>query len=381
MGRPTRASRRSVLVGTIVAVLALSLAAPAGAASLGDLHRAKAKLHVLTDRIRVRQQALADSQARYERLQQDIDRVVRRLAAIHRQAREVRDDVAALEARLAALTERLNQLANTSYMHQPGGQLGMMLGILMGSESISELTQGMEFATRIAGQTATLAAQVMQTRARLASRLSTLRSLASEKSQLLATLTEQRRRVHRLNVQREHALRLLMQTQRQVIDVVRHLRIELAAELFPLVGSAFQGGAHTSYGRWGVLFLRTLGAPVCRSNEIAMVAWQLAEFTQAAWNPLATTKPMPGSTAFNTAGVQNYSSLETGLLANKLTLYHGWSSYGYGAIVNALRSCASPFTTARAVQASSWCHGCAGGGYVVNKVGEVAANFRLYASF
>jgi hypothetical protein len=79
--------------------------------------------------------------------------------------------------------------------------------------------------------------------------------------------------------------------------------------------------------------------------------------------------------------VQNYPSLSTGLIANKLTLYDGSSSYGYGAIVANLRACSGPYATASAIRASAWCHGCAGGAYVVNKIAEVSAEFELYSSF
>ena len=149
--------------------------------------------------------------------------------------------------------------------------------------------------------------------------------------------------------------------------------------MFPVIGTAFQGGAHTSYGRWSVLFLRSIAAPVCHSNEVLLIAWQLSEFTQAAWNPLATTTRMTGSTDANSVGVQNFVSLAQGLEATRLTLNNGAS--GYGAILANLHACSAAITTARAVNASAWCHDCAGGQYVVNNIGKVEASFFLYGSF
>jgi hypothetical protein len=104
------------------------------------------------------------------------------------------------------------------------------------------------------------------------------------------------------------------------------------------------------------------------------------EFTQAAWNPLATTHRMPGSTSFNSVGVQNFVSLAQGLQATEETIEHGWSVYGYGAIVSSLRACASALATAHAIAASSWCPGCLGGNYVVGVVPRVEADFETYAS-
>ncbi len=109
-----------------------------------------------------------------------------------------------------------------------------------------------------------------------------------------------------------------------------------------------------------------------------MVAWQYSEFTQAEWNPLADTLAMPGSTTFNSVGVQNYASLDQGLQATRYTLVNGpW--LGYGAILSELAACADPMTTARAINASMWCRSCAGGEYVVNDVPKVEANYDLYA--
>jgi hypothetical protein len=128
------------------------------------------------------------------------------------------------------------------------------------------------------------------------------------------------------------------------------------------------------------MLLRILGAPGCRDNRVVAVAWQVQEFTQAAWNPLATTHRMHGSTDFNSVGVQNYLSLEQGLQATKETIDHGWDVYGYGAIVRSLRACAPALATAHAIAASSWCPGCLGGNYVVGVVPKVDADLETYAS-
>jgi peptidoglycan hydrolase CwlO-like protein len=372
---------RAAIAATLALAVTIGLTSPAEAASLAQLRRARDKLQTLTDRIADRQRAAARIEERLTALDTEIDRVVTHLAVVRQVARSVQGDVEQLEERLEVLRRRLNELVSSAYMNQPSGQMGMVLGLILGSRSVAELTDGIEYASRIASQTQEAASELTTTKTRLAERLATLKSLASDKADLLGTLTRQRRRGHALEVRQRRALRRLNATREQIVGVVRSLRRELAWRLYPLVGNAFQGGAHTSYGRWSALFLRSIHAPACQSNQVVIVAWQLAEFTQAGWNPLATTRPMAGSTSFNSAGVQNFPSLQTGLLANRLTLYNGWRSYGYGAIVSNLRACSPPYTTANAIRASRWCHGCAGGGYVVNKIGEVAQNFDLYARF
>ena len=94
---------------------------------------------------------------------------------------------------------------------------------------------------------------------------------------------------------------------------------------------------------------------------MVVVAWQANEFTQARWNPLATTHRMAGSTSFNDVGVQNYVSLTQGLRASAETLTGGATSFGYRAILDALGRCDDAMTTAEAIRASAWCRGCSNG--------------------
>lgn len=84
--------------------------------------------------------------------------------------------------------------------------------------------------------------------------------------------------------------------------------------------------------------LATLNAPQTSANVNSILAWINHEGGGGTNNPLNTTLPMPGSTSFNQLGggqgVQNYSSLAVGVLANARTLAGG----NYSEIVSALRS-------------------------------------------
>jgi hypothetical protein len=174
---------------------------------------------------------------------------------------------------------------------------------------------------------------------------SPLDSTFSAEQRAIASVATARRRVHAL-VRKLH----------------RHLtRREIAA------ASVCPGiGVPVTEGQWAAKFLKALGAPVTRNNLVVMVAWQSAEGTMATWNPLATTYPMPGATDFNSVGVKNYTSLAQGIRAIVLTL--GSPNYGYPSVVSDLRTSADPVVTAEAINASGWCHGCAGGQYVLDLV-------------
>lgn len=131
-----------------------------------------------------------------------------------------------------------------------------------------------------------------------------------------------------------------------------------------------------TYVEWADRFLRHIEAPVCPNNLVAVVAWEVQESTGAAWNPLATTLPMRGSTRFNSHGVQNYRSMGQGLEATARTLRQGRTTYRYAPIVRALRVCADPMITAQMINASNWCTGCTRGRYVIGVVEAVADAFR-----
>ena len=127
-----------------------------------------------------------------------------------------------------------------------------------------------------------------------------------------------------------------------------------------------------TWPEWAALLLPRIGAPACPNNVVSVVAWAAQEGTVAGWNPLATTYEMPGSTRFNSVGVRNYVSLDQGLDATVLTIEGGLVDHGYGAIVAELQRCAPPMATARAIRASHWCYGCAGGRYVTGMIRAVS---------
>lgn len=82
-------------------------------------------------------------------------------------------------------------------------------------------------------------------------------------------------------------------------------------------------------------------------------AWMQAEGNKTAYNPLSTTLNEPGATSFNHVGVRNYPDMASGVQATIDTLTKSKSSYGYGPIVQALRS-GDTSAFVRAIQGSKW---------------------------
>jgi hypothetical protein len=103
--------------------------------------------------------------------------------------------------------------------------------------------------------------------------------------------------------------------------------------------------------QWANDFLNALGMPTTASNVQAITAWQQAEGTKAAFNPLATTQGgYAGETQFNSVGVKNFASYQDGLDANVKVITNG----RYGNILAALQQGTSAMDVAQAVAASPW---------------------------
>ena len=81
--------------------------------------------------------------------------------------------------------------------------------------------------------------------------------------------------------------------------------------------------------------LHGIGAPATAWTLEWMERWAASEGTLAGYNPLASERPMPGhDSIFNSAGVRNYDSAQTGIDATIATLRLSY----YKPIVKALRT-------------------------------------------
>jgi hypothetical protein len=103
--------------------------------------------------------------------------------------------------------------------------------------------------------------------------------------------------------------------------------------------------------QWAKDFLTRLDAPTTPENVRAITAWEQAEGTAAAYNPLATTQGgFAGETQFNSVGVKNYMSYQDGLDANVKVINNGL----YSNILAALRQGNSATAVAQAIADSPW---------------------------
>ena len=364
-----------------VAVALIGAFAPGSSASvqarLGD---ARSQLTELTGQIKVQEtqaSALQDQlfaiSVKVAAAQTTQDQLASELLAARAAADAAKATYADLQARFDALMREL-------YMQGSAGTQAAYLDAVTGSTSLTDMSDRLAFAGSQTQANVDLAAQASAAKLALNAKAAGVNALFSAQTEVVAQLQQAQMLRDQSLIEQQQALDALDATRSRIVALVTKLKGRLQAPDVAGIGAAFQGASHVSYGDWAGLMLQTLGVPACRDNLIVMVAWQLQEFTQAAWNPLATTHGMPGSTDLNSVGVQNFVSLEQGLEATKATIDGGLTAYGYGAIVSSLAACADPMATAQAVNASSWCRGCTSGMYLTGVIPKVEADYSVYAA-
>jgi len=365
-----------LVVGMLVGLVPSSSAGPQA-----RLDRARAQLGDLTSRISQLAAEEDDLRAQVEVADRRITTAEHALGLLLGSRLQVRAELEVAQQAYDDALARTNQAVVDEFISSPGSSASVnVLGAFLDARSVGELQDQLAFGDAIVAERERSATRLARAQAVLTQRGRVLDgALAAQRATLDALQQAREERVSALAGQQD-TLAALGTTRDQIVTLIAHLRNQLQPADVGDVARAFQGAAHVSYGDWADLLLKVLGAPTCRDNRVVVVSWQVQEFTQAAWNPLATTHRLPGSTGFNSVGVQNYVSLQQGLQATDETIANGWDAYGYGAIVRSLRACAPALTTASAIAGSSWCPGCLNGMYVVGVVPKVQADFETYAS-
>jgi peptidoglycan hydrolase CwlO-like protein len=373
--------RRRVQAGRCLVAAALAclllggfMSAPGRADTSSKLKKAKAELASLVA-------SIDEGEAKVASLQQQLQATAATVAAAHDRAAAL--DVAVIQTRqaidrtaggVAAIRARLDARARAQFMNGPLTGLDVVLG----ASSLADIADSLEFMNRLSEQDSALARQAQQTAQRLGATQSQLERLLSQQLHLLQRLANDQAALTTQFAAQQVELSKLAGERARANDLIKQLRKELAAQALSAARSAAGSGMTITYGDWAVHLLSALGVSGCQNNLVLVVAWEVSEYTQASWNPLATTYWMPGSTTFNSAGVKNYASLDQGLAATVGTLRKG--GHGYEAILSDLAACSDPTTTGRAVNASDWCRGCAGGTYVTAIIPSVEAYYSSYAN-
>ena len=347
----------------------MALTALLGAASTAD---ARTPIEVARHRSASLGGQVSDARMQAAELQAQILALATDMSSARRSLDHVQARLVAAQHALAAAREALDgvQARLDSRARQAFQALGpgASASYLLGADSFADLMDRTVMLDSLQESDASLAADVQARAIQLAATSATLESNASERGRLLARIESRRVELLEAFAEQQSALEQLVGERHDATRQVGRLERRMARRAGAL-----------PFGDWAARFLGHIGAPACRDNLIVVVAWQANEFTEARWNPLATTHRMKRSTSFNTVGVQNYLSLTQGLRASAETLTGGAASYGYAAILDALHRCARDMATAEAIRASAWCRGCSNGGYVTELIPTVRSYFDRYA--
>jgi len=369
---------RRTVCRAIAGPVALVLFAGAASANPSDtrleISSAQRRLAGLEAQITAEQDRVLAVQVSMNTLAAKVGAARRLYEGILTQLRVTRSQRTQVEARYRVIRTAIDDAAADAYMRGPGYRFEA----LMQMDSLRDATYLLGYTNAITRHNSELAAQAQMLAAELKKRARQESDLVARRGSALEHLKSAQSALTRSFVEEQVRLAELAHARAQVGSLLVKLRAQLRAEEIAAAEEALRHGTPMSFGQWAGYFLRKIHAPVQRNNLVVMVAWEAAEYTTARWNPLATTYPMPGSTTFNSSRVRNYVSLAQGLEATWRTLRH--SGYGYEAILADLARNAESMTTAKAINASRWCRGCANGGYVVDLIESVEQYYDHYAN-
>ena len=112
------------------------------------------------------------------------------------------------------------------------------------------------------------------------------------------------------------------------------------------------------FQQWATAVLNGIGAPVNATNIATLAKWRGKEGTSAQYNYLATTQAASGATNFNSVGVKNYATVDSGAQATAQTLQSGL----YGNVLAMFRNSvpAASWSAAARYDLDTWAHGPSG---------------------
>ncbi|MEP6758581.1 MAG: hypothetical protein ABJB55_05250 [Actinomycetota bacterium] len=375
-----RGARLRVVTACLAVAMLAGSASATRATTVDRIDKARAQLDGLSEQVAAQSSAVQDARARAVTAGVQAAQAGEALVPLTLHQIALAQRVTETQTALTAAQDELNAAAVEAFISSPGTVPGAdTLVALLGAQSLDQLQDRLAYGEAIARDREAAIEQVTAISDRLAGQVATQDALVAAAEDVRARRDASLEEQQVALAQEQGALAGLAAARDHVVALIDRLRARLAPQDIAAVAAAFQGQDNVSYGEWAHAFLRVMGAPACHENLVVTIAWQAQEGTQAAWNPLATTHRMDGSTDFNSVGVQNYRSVGQGLQASRETIENGWDGYRYGAIIRSMRRCADPLDTARAIAASSWCNGCTGGQYVIGIVPAVEASFETYA--
>jgi peptidoglycan hydrolase CwlO-like protein len=371
---PRRAGRLVLALAMLGGLALAGVPSPARADAKADLDEARARLSELQQRIAGQQQALALMHGQLTAIATRLGVATARYRTTQADIARTREDLRSTRERFLAIRRQLDDRTAASYMDGPGS----ILQIVLGANTFTDFTYRLSFLDSISRADTNLSQEVELSAQELVRKQQVLADVKAQLAGVVADLDRQREALEQKLAEQQAALDELSGARSEAAGLVDDLQGALQQEEILAATAAVNGGTPIPFGQWAPLFLPRLGAPTCQNNLVLVVAWAATEYTQARFNPLATSYPMPGATIFAGA-VKNYVSLDQGIEATVLTLESTNPAFNYAPIVADLRACADPLVTAEAINHSAYCE-CSGSYPLTYLVPFVENNYEFYAN-
>lgn len=368
----SRRPARTFVAALVASAAVLATLSPARADTRTDIAKAQQRLRALEAQIASEQASLAALQPAIRDSVVKVAEGRRLYDAIQAQLLVGKQQHAVTAARYADIRKQINQVAVGAYVGGPGAGSIASLDPM----SVRDATDALQYLSSIVANKATLAEDAQTLAAQLKAREAQQATILTHSAAALEQLQSDQNTLMSRFAEQQIQLANMAQQRAQISALLAQLAKKLRAEEIEAARRALEHGV--TFGKWATAFLGAIGAPVERNNLVVIVAWETAEYTSARWNPLATTYYERGSTCYNASCVRNYLSLEQGLDGTYKTLSQ--SGLGYEPILADLNHNADPMDTAKAINASRWCGGCADGQYVVDLIPSVENNYDAYAN-
>ena len=338
-GRPGSTPRR-----TVTAVLALlvlsSLAAGARADTKHDLAKAKAELDALLPRIEQEKQALAAQQAKVHAAQMQLNKVATeidaaqtRYASIQGRVFDTRQELATTREHYRRVRDRLDSRARIAYEQGAMGDLALILG----SATLADLSDRVEYLSRLSESDASLAADVQNQANALTAKKNDLEDLLVQQVSILNQLDAKRRDLDArfqaqqgLLNQQQDIVDNLTADQNRVNQLITKLKHRLAAEELARARAATHGGPTANDGP-GPLFTCPVDQPHAYGDSFGAPRYA-GGYHPHAGNDILAPEGTPIRAPFD--GVATNSSNSLGGNAVVVTGAQGWvynahlSAYG-----------------------------------------------------
>jgi murein DD-endopeptidase MepM/ murein hydrolase activator NlpD len=268
-GRRPGAFRRAG-VSALAAALLCSLAVGAHADTKSQLDRAKKELDALVAKINTEKDQLAGLEAKLHAAQDElnasaeaIDAAQSRYGIIEAKVMAIRQAYTRARAKYRRLRDQLDDRARSAYESGPAAELSLVLG----ANSVADLSDRVEFIGRIAANDAQLAADMQNQQNALAMRRQDIEDLLAQQRDQIIELDNQRKLLdakfnaqQQLVDQQQAVLNALNADQAKATDLYDKLKKKFRAEQLAAARAATHGGPTPNDGP-GPLFVCPVDNP------------------------------------------------------------------------------------------------------------------------